>query len=162
MSARRGRRGARSKRRGSELDRWIWLVVILVGVLLYVRSPIDLLPDRMGLIGLVDDLLAAIAATWWLRRRFPLAEDAAPRPRPRPRLRVPPSDETAKLPWDPWRVLDVAPGASADEITRAYREQMKLYHPDRVADLGPELRTLAHEKSIEIQRAYEEIGPRRS
>jgi uncharacterized membrane protein YkvA (DUF1232 family) len=163
MSQGRGSRGGnRPERRGSALDRWLLLVAVVLGVLLYLRSPIDLLPDRMGLIGLVDDLLVAIAATWWLRRRFPLGEHAESRPRSRPRPRVPPSEPSAKPPWDPFRVLDVAQGASAEEITRAYREQMKLYHPDRVAELGPELRELAHEKSIEIQRAYEEIGPRRS
>lgn len=58
---------------------------------------------------------------------------------------------------DPHAVLGIAPGASADEISRAYREQMKLYHPDRVADLGPEIQRVAHEKTLAIQRAYEEL-----
>jgi DnaJ-domain-containing protein 1 len=162
MSAGRRRRAeARPERRGSSLDRWLVLIAVVLGVLIYLRSPIDLLPDRMGLIGLVDDLLAAVAATWWLRRRFPLGEHASPRARPHPRPRVPPSEPSGTSAWDPYRVLDVARGASAEEITRAYRDQMKLYHPDRVAELGTELQHLAHEKSIEIQRAYEEIGPRR-
>ncbi len=37
---------------------------------------------------------------------------------------------------------------------------MKKYHPDRVADLGEELRKVAHEKSVEIQRAYEALKKR--
>ena len=40
---------------------------------------------------------------------------------------------------------------------RAYREQLKLYHPDRVADLGPELQQVAHQKTVELQRAYAEL-----
>jgi hypothetical protein len=37
---------------------------------------------------------------------------------------------------------------------------MKLYHPDRVADLGHELQELAHRKALDIQRAYAELGGR--
>jgi preprotein translocase subunit Sec63 len=60
--------------------------------------------------------------------------------------------------WDPWAVLGVARGASRDEIARAYREQLKRYHPDRVADLGPELQQVAHRKTVELQRAYAELS----
>jgi preprotein translocase subunit Sec63 len=59
--------------------------------------------------------------------------------------------------WDPYMVLGVARGASRDEIGRAYREQLKRYHPDRVADLGPELQQVAHQKTVELQRAYAEL-----
>jgi len=31
------------------------------------------------------------------------------------------------------------------------------YHPDKVAHLGEELQKLAHEKSQEIQRAYQQL-----
>ncbi len=58
---------------------------------------------------------------------------------------------------DPYEILGIAHGASADEITRAYREQMKQYHPDRVAGLGEELQRVAHRKAVEIQRAYEAL-----
>ena len=60
-------------------------------------------------------------------------------------------------PADPWRVLGVRRGATPEEITRAYHEQMKSYHPDRVADLGEELQRVAHEKTVQIQRAYAEL-----
>ncbi|MCW5891060.1 MAG: J domain-containing protein [bacterium] len=70
----------------------------------------------------------------------------------RPRVPAPPPGA-----WDPWAVLGVPRGASRDEITRAHREQMKRYHPDRVADLGPELQQLAHEKTVALQRAYDEL-----
>jgi hypothetical protein len=35
---------------------------------------------------------------------------------------------------------------------------MSRYHPDHVAHLGDELQTVAHRKTLEIQRAYGEIG----
>ncbi len=59
--------------------------------------------------------------------------------------------------WDPWGVLGVPRGASRDQIAQAYREQIKRYHPDRVADLGPELQHVAHQKTVELQRAYAEL-----
>jgi DnaJ-domain-containing protein 1 len=75
----------------------------------------------------------------------------------RGRVRVP-GEET--IDDDPYAVLGVPRGASPDEITRAYREQMKRYHPDRVADLGDELQQVAHRKTLAIQRAYDTIGKR--
>ncbi len=58
---------------------------------------------------------------------------------------------------DPWTVLGVPRDAGPDAIARAYREQLKRYHPDRVAGLGDELQALAHEKTLEIQRAYDAL-----
>ena len=78
--------------------------------------------------------------------------------RPRHARGARPADQR---PHDPNAVLGVPPGASDEEIGRAYRERMKEYHPDRVASLGPELRALAHEKTIEIQRAWETLRAKR-
>ena len=63
--------------------------------------------------------------------------------------------------WDPYAVLGVPHGASGAELTQAYRERLKEYHPDRVASLGPELRELAHRKTVEIQRAWDVLRPKR-
>jgi preprotein translocase subunit Sec63 len=70
-------------------------------------------------------------------------------------VRPSPSDPRER--WDPWAVLGIARDATRDEIARAYREQLKRYHPDRVADLGPELQQVAHRKTVELQRAYSEL-----
>ena len=32
---------------------------------------------------------------------------------------------------DPYRVLGLKPGASEEEVKRAYRQQAKKYHPDK-------------------------------
>jgi len=123
-------------------------------LLLYLRSPIDLLPDRLGALGLLDDLLLVLAAAWWLRRRARRARTAPARPPAMDR-----ADDTATgAPWDPYAVLGIARGASAAEIAAAYKEQMRRYHPDRVAHLGEELQRLAHRKTLDIQRAYAELG----
>lgn len=60
--------------------------------------------------------------------------------------------------FDPYQVLGVERGAGQEEIRRCYREKLNQYHPDRVAHLGEELQAVAHEKTIEIQRAWEELG----
>jgi uncharacterized membrane protein YkvA (DUF1232 family) len=139
-------------------DRWpLWQVVLatVVGVLLYLRSPIDLLPDRMGPLGFVDDLILVGVAVMWLRRRAETAATASPREEAARR-----TYESASQSTDPYEILGVARTASPEEITRAYREQMKRYHPDRVADLGPELQRVAHERTVAIQRAYDTVGKR--
>lgn len=73
------------------------------------------------------------------------------------RMRVSRRPSAAGGGWDPYAVLGVAPGASRDEVAQAYRAQLKRYHPDRVADLGPELQRVAHQKTVELQRAYAEL-----
>lgn len=52
---------------------------------------------------------------------------------------------------DHYQLLGVSPGATAREITRAYRESMKRTHPDRV---GPAFRAKAEERAKELNAAY--------
>jgi DnaJ-domain-containing protein 1 len=87
-------------------------------------------------------LAIALLAVAYLRRRLQTAI-------------APPKRQERHL--DAYAVLGVARGATAAEISQAYREQMKRYHPDRVADLGEDLQRLAHEKTLAIQRAYDEL-----
>ncbi len=56
---------------------------------------------------------------------------------------------------DPYSVLGVDPGASDDEIKRAYRELARKYHPDNYQN-NP-LADLAEEKMKEINEAYDAI-----
>jgi DnaJ-domain-containing protein 1 len=52
-------------------------------------------------------------------------------------------------------ILDLKSDATVDEIKSSYKQKMKEYHPDRVANLGIELKQLAEQKTQEINRAYE-------
>ncbi|MDQ3547457.1 MAG: J domain-containing protein [Chloroflexota bacterium] len=63
--------------------------------------------------------------------------------RPRPRF-----DPTINY----YQVLDVPPGASREEITRAYRALMRLTHPDKFMD--QDQRAKAEERSKLINAAY--------
>jgi len=62
--------------------------------------------------------------------------------------------------YHPFATLGVRPDASFNEIRQAYRERMKEYHPDRVASLGAELRTLAERKAKEINMVFEDLKKR--
>jgi len=54
-------------------------------------------------------------------------------------------------------ILELKQGASFEEIKNAYKKKMKEYHPDKVANLGKELRELAEKKAKEINDAYEKL-----
>ena len=60
---------------------------------------------------------------------------------------------------DPYKILNVSPSASDDEVKRAYRELARKYHPDNYHD-NP-LADLAQEKMKEINEAYELIQKQR-
>ncbi len=54
-------------------------------------------------------------------------------------------------------VLGLAAGASMGEITTAYRKLALTYHPDKVANLPPEVREFADQKMKEINAAYAQL-----
>jgi hypothetical protein len=56
---------------------------------------------------------------------------------------------------DPYSVLGVSPGASDEEIKKAYRELARKYHPDNYHD-NP-LSELAQEKMKEVNEAYDAV-----
>ena len=56
-----------------------------------------------------------------------------------------------------YRVLEVAPNATDDEIRKAYRRLSMKHHPDKVATLGPEFQRAATEKFQRINAAYSAI-----
>ena len=62
-------------------------------------------------------------------------------------------------PNDPYAVLDVPSDAPLDEIRRAYRQQVRDTHPDRMAARGvpPEAIRLAERRLSDVNRAWEEI-----
>ena len=60
---------------------------------------------------------------------------------------------------DPYKVLNIPPSASDEEVKHAYRELARKYHPDNYHD-NP-LADLAQEKMKEINEAYDEIQKQR-
>lgn len=56
---------------------------------------------------------------------------------------------------NPYQVLGVSPGASDDEIKKAYRTLSRKYHPD--ANINNPNKAQAEERFKEVQQAYDQI-----
>tara|TARA_A100001015_G_scaffold24169_1_gene27299 strand:+ start:3776 stop:4573 length:798 start_codon:yes stop_codon:yes gene_type:complete len=56
---------------------------------------------------------------------------------------------------DYYSVLGLSPNASKEDIKKAYKENCKKYHPDKVQHLGEEFKTFADEKIKQVNEAYE-------
>ena len=61
---------------------------------------------------------------------------------------------------DPYSVLGVSPGATDDEVKKAYRDLVRKYHPDNYHD-NP-LADLAQDKMKEINEAYDAVTKMRA
>lgn len=58
---------------------------------------------------------------------------------------------------DAYKVLEVSPSATDDEIRAAYRRLALKHHPDKVASLGPDILKAANEKFQQINAAKERV-----
>lgn len=54
-------------------------------------------------------------------------------------------------------ILEIPINADLETIQNSYRRLVKEYHPDKVNNMGKEIRLLAERKTIEINQAYEYI-----
>jgi DnaJ like chaperone protein len=62
---------------------------------------------------------------------------------------------------DAYEVIGMSRSAANDELKKAYREQAKKFHPDRVAHLGEDYRKFAEEKFKKLQEAWSSIRKER-
>ena len=58
---------------------------------------------------------------------------------------------------DAYKVLEIEPTATDDEVRSAYRKMAIKHHPDKVATLGEDIRKAANEKFQRINEAKERI-----
>lgn len=56
-----------------------------------------------------------------------------------------------------YRILEISPNATDDEVKKAYRKLAVKYHPDKVATLGEDVQKAAEEKFKAVSQAYEAI-----
>jgi len=61
-----------------------------------------------------------------------------------------------------YKILEIEPSATDDEIKKAYRRMAKKYHPDKVSHLGDEFRKSADEKFKKVNDAYNKIKKERN
>jgi DnaJ like chaperone protein len=66
-----------------------------------------------------------------------------------------------KDPSAAYRILELDPSASDDEIKKAHRKMAMKYHPDKVKDLGEQHVKNAQEKFVAVQEAYEQLKKER-
>ena len=62
---------------------------------------------------------------------------------------------------DAYKVLEVSPDASDEEIKKAYKKMALKHHPDRVESLGSDVKKAAEEKFKAVALAYETIKKER-
>jgi DnaJ like chaperone protein len=60
-----------------------------------------------------------------------------------------------------YKILEIEPSVSDEEIKKAYRKMAVKFHPDKVASLGEEVQKAANEKFQQVQSAYENIKKKR-
>jgi len=56
-----------------------------------------------------------------------------------------------------YKALEIEPSASIDDIKKAYRRMAMKYHPDKVANLGDDIKKSATEKFRSVNEAYEQL-----
>ena len=60
-----------------------------------------------------------------------------------------------------YKSLEIEPSATNEEIKKAYRSMAKKYHPDKVNDLGEDVKKSATEKFRSVNEAYENLKTQR-
>ena len=60
-----------------------------------------------------------------------------------------------------YKILEIEPDASPEDIKKAYRRMAMKYHPDKVSHLGEDFQTAAKEKFQKVNQAYENIKKER-
>lgn len=61
-----------------------------------------------------------------------------------------------------YKILEIDPSATNDEVKKAYRNMAVKYHPDKVSHLGEDFRKTADEKFKKVNEAYEKIKKERN
>jgi DnaJ like chaperone protein len=56
-----------------------------------------------------------------------------------------------------YKTLEIEPSATDEEVKKAYRRMAMKYHPDKVNNLGEDMKKSATEKFRSINAAYENI-----
>ena len=60
-----------------------------------------------------------------------------------------------------YKILEISPNATNDELKKAYRAMAIKYHPDKVGYLGEDIRKTAEQKFKKVNEAYEKIKKER-
>lgn len=138
------------------------LLLTILGIS-YAICPFDFFPDFFVGVGWIDDLLV-LGLLWWFfyskRRRqavYERSNSGTEGSSEKEGSRQYEEKQTTSGRKDPYTILGVSPGASQDEIKKAYLSLANRYHPDKVLHLGEEFSEMAEMRFKEIQGAYQEL-----
>lgn len=132
------------------ITNYIWIVLLAI----YIISPIDGVPH------IFDDVLAAIALFYFLyknSKQKPRQQYSRHSGQSRSGNYTQPGPGGPLSAEEAYRILGVGPRATIDEISRAYKEKMRMSHPDKVSHLSAELQEKAKELTLKLNEAYELI-----
>jgi len=119
--------------------------------LVYILSPIDIIPEYILGPGFLDDLAVLGFILWYTTKgaKRVYTRQQASRNSGEEQKRT--EEETD----DPYEILGLKRDATEAEIKEAFKRLASQYHPDKVQHLGKEFQELAHKKFVRIKRAYE-------
>lgn len=158
------------------MNRYLKIILLILG-LIYFISPVDIIPEILiPFLGWIDDGVVMWALyhlfrygrvpeiNSWKKNLFstPYFQNTSDQDKSKQYQKKSPSGNDAtdteqsrkKSNETPYEILGVRKDASKKDIQKAYKNAVKKYHPDKVSHLGEEFFTLANEKFIEIQNAY--------
>ena len=138
--------------------RWVFFALPAV----YFLFPFDLIMDKLGLFGKLDDVILIVVLFWAIDRAqkfrgFHSEARQHGRERRRQEKEGPSAQAEPPIPRSPHEVLGISLGASNGEIKKAYRQLMARYHPDKFSHLGTDFEATAHRKTQEIVNAYQQL-----
>jgi hypothetical protein len=138
--------------------KWFWVILAVI----YLVSPYDIIPG-LHPAGWIDDIFVLVLLFRYLiqSRNSGAAGHAAHGDNTHRQQQSRTTDtgqSETRQEGSPYDVLGVSPGADQDEIHAAYRKLANQYHPDKVAHLGDEFRTMAEKRFKEIQSAYDKLS----
>jgi len=98
----------------------------------------------------------------WGYRNVVLTPRAARPKASKPGSTVParPGVPAAMATRSPYEVLGVGADATPEQLRRAYHEQIRKHHPDRVAGGSLDERRLAERRTAELNAAYQLVCPK--
>jgi DnaJ like chaperone protein len=128
---------------------YLWLIILI----LYILSPLDLHPLFF------DDIIAlGVLLYLWFRnarqrtqRPHTYTDNQSQKEYKREEFSGEPSLEEA------YRILEVNPDASWEEVKKAYKEKIARSHPDKVSHLSKELQEKAEELTLKLNKALDVI-----
>ena len=139
-------------------------IVLSFLALVYTLSPYDLFPDFAIGWGWIDDLVILLLLWQFFKIQHKKQTQARNYEQYRRQYRQQQgaaqnrnTQAAPDTPPDPYQVLNVKPGATAEEIKQAYRKLASQYHPDKLQHLGEEFRQLAEKRFKEIEEAYRRL-----